>query len=59
MPNDEMEQEREEIKHLMLYELLDRRLFLAPIQNPMRIADLGTGTGTWAIESMADLLSSG
>lgn len=26
------------------------RLFLAPVENPKRILDLGTGTGTWAID---------
>lgn len=31
----------------------DGRLFLAPIQAPLSILDIGTGTGTWAME-MAD-----
>lgn len=25
-------------------------LFLAPVQKPQRILDLGTGTGIWAID---------
>lgn len=28
---------------------LDDKLFLAPIQNPKRALDIGTGAGTWAV----------
>ncbi|KAK0620169.1 S-adenosyl-L-methionine-dependent methyltransferase [Immersiella caudata] len=55
IPNDDLEQSREDMKHAMLLEMLDGRLFLAPIgPNPHKIIDIGTGTGIWAVE-MGDL----
>lgn len=52
MPNDETEQSREDLLHTMMLESTDGRLFYAPIgDHPQKIADLGTGTGIWAIES--------
>lgn len=50
IPNDDTEQGREEMKHVMLKELLDGKLFISDLENPQKIMDLGTGTGTWAIE---------
>ncbi len=52
LPNDEIEQDREELKHLMMMELTDNKHFLAPIEATelRKVIDLGTGTGTWAIE---------
>ncbi|EWY87185.1 hypothetical protein FOYG_11417 [Fusarium oxysporum NRRL 32931] len=51
LPNDEAEQNREDMLHAMMLEATDGRLFYAPVrENPQRIADLGTGTGIWAIE---------
>jgi hypothetical protein len=51
-PNDEIEQEREEMKHAMVVNLCGGRLHFAPIgENPQNILDMGTGTGIWAIES--------
>ncbi|KAK0641377.1 hypothetical protein B0T16DRAFT_419744 [Cercophora newfieldiana] len=52
LPNDTAEQEREEVKHLMLLQLTDGAHFLAPIapSNLRKVIDLGTGTGTWAME---------
>ncbi|KAM0353294.1 hypothetical protein ACHAO7_000221 [Fusarium culmorum] len=51
LPNDEAEQNREDMMHAMMLEATDGRHFYAPIgENPQRIADLGTGTGIWAIE---------
>ncbi|KAK3991297.1 S-adenosyl-L-methionine-dependent methyltransferase [Cladorrhinum sp. PSN332] len=51
MPNDDEEYKREYLRHTMLKELLQGKLFLAPIgPNPQKIIDLGTGFGEWAIE---------
>ena len=50
-PNDEVEQEREDMKHAMI-KTLCQKLHYAPIgQYPQEILDIGTGTGIWAIES--------
>jgi len=50
-PNDEKEQDRLDMIHHVFYRLMDDRLFLAPIKpdDGLRILDLGTGTGLWAI----------
>ncbi|KAI1198321.1 S-adenosyl-L-methionine-dependent methyltransferase [Nemania serpens] len=54
IPNDETEQNREDMLHAMMLEATDGRRFFAPISDhPLKILDLGTGTGIWAIE-MAD-----
>lgn len=45
MQNDQLD-----IAHHMLRLLLDDKLFLAPVQNPQRVLDLGCGTGIWAID---------
>jgi hypothetical protein len=46
IPNDDQEQNREDMKHAMLMELTDGKLFYAPIgNNPQKILDIGTGTG--------------
>jgi hypothetical protein len=46
IPNDDLEQNREDMKHAMLMELTDGRLFYSPIgDNPQKILDIGTGTG--------------
>ncbi|RDA92019.1 hypothetical protein CP533_0998 [Ophiocordyceps camponoti-saundersi (nom. inval.)] len=50
IPNDDIEKEREDLKHAMLLELTDGVLFYAPVENPRRILDIGTGTGIWAIQ---------
>ncbi|KAB5554621.1 S-adenosyl-L-methionine-dependent methyltransferase [Coniochaeta sp. 2T2.1] len=51
IPNDDMEQNREDMKHALMLELTDGRLFSAPVgANPQKILDVGTGTGIWAIE---------
>lgn len=50
-PNDEREQDRLDMLHHMFKLVLNDRLFLAPIENgPIRVLDIGTGTGLWAIE---------
>lgn len=53
IPNDDFEQNREDMKHAMLMELTDGKLFYAPIgENPHKILDIGTGTGeSWILIS--------
>lgn len=52
-PNDALYSAYETtVHHLWLLTLHDA-LFLAPIKNPTRILDIGTGTGLWALD-MAD-----
>ena len=56
LPNDETEQNREDMLHAMMLEATDGRHFYAPIgDNPQKIADLGTGTGIWAIDGMLNI----
>jgi methylase of polypeptide subunit release factors len=47
------EQDRMDLVHEILLELLGGALHKAPLSNPQRILDVGTGTGIWAID-MAD-----
>ena len=54
-PNDEPEQEREDMKHAMIVHLCDGKLHFAPLENPQRILDVGTGTGIWAVDSKGPL----
>ncbi|CAI7633980.1 unnamed protein product [Penicillium palitans] len=49
-PNDEREQDRLDLSHHIYLMILKGELFQAPIKNPKRVLDLGTGTGLWAIE---------
>jgi SAM-dependent methyltransferase len=50
LPNDQQEQDRMDLTHYEMMLLLEDRLYLAPINNPQRVLDLGTGTGIWAID---------
>ncbi|KAL2353359.1 S-adenosyl-L-methionine-dependent methyltransferase [Cryomyces antarcticus] len=49
-PNDDKQNNHEGIVSV---ESISDRLFLAPIQDPSKVLDVGTGTGIWAID-MAD-----
>ncbi|KAI5457649.1 S-adenosyl-L-methionine-dependent methyltransferase [Mariannaea sp. PMI_226] len=52
IPNDDTEQNRDDMKHAMMLELTDGKLFFAPIgDNPQKIIDLATGTGIWAVDA--------
>ncbi|KAI9807526.1 MAG: hypothetical protein M1825_005466 [Sarcosagium campestre] len=54
LPNDDIELDREDMKHQEMMLITDNRLHLAPIsKTPHKILDVGTGTGIWAME-MAD-----
>lgn len=56
IPNDDTEQNREDMKHAMVLELTDGRLFYAPIgDNPQRIIDIGTGTGMFRLAARPGL----
>ncbi|GKT64988.1 methyltransferase domain-containing protein [Colletotrichum tofieldiae] len=49
-PNDDFEQEREDMKHAMVVHLCSGKLHSAPLKNPQKVLDVGTGTGIWAID---------
>lgn len=53
-PNDSTENERLDFQYTILSHVMDQKLHFAPIGNPERILDIGTGTGSWAIE-MGDM----
>ncbi|KAI1635810.1 hypothetical protein F4809DRAFT_663659 [Biscogniauxia mediterranea] len=52
MPNDEKEQQRLELQHMICLKVFREQLALTLVQNPTRVLDFGIGTGTrtWAIE---------
>ncbi|KAI9867344.1 MAG: hypothetical protein M1830_005828 [Pleopsidium flavum] len=51
VPNDEIEANREDMKHHSTKLLIGGRLQLAPIgEAPQRVLDVGTGTGIWAMD---------
>lgn len=54
MPNDENEQARLDLYHHMFLHLLGGKLYSAPLNNPQRVLDVGTGTGIWAMEFADD-----
>jgi ubiquinone/menaquinone biosynthesis C-methylase UbiE len=54
-PNDATEIERLEFQHIMIHHAIGEKLYYAPLPpKPRHILDIGTGTGTWAME-MGDL----
>ncbi|KAM5385356.1 hypothetical protein ACJZ2D_000997 [Fusarium nematophilum] len=52
LPNDDTEQDRMDLVHHLYGLLLGGKLFLAPLpeNKPLRVLDLGTGTGIWAMD---------
>ncbi|PWY79158.1 methyltransferase [Aspergillus heteromorphus CBS 117.55] len=48
-PNDEAEQDRLDLSHHIYRMVLRGELMKAPVQNPARVLDIGTGTGIWAL----------
>ncbi len=50
LPKDLLESNRLDFQHFMLKYALGGRNFLAPVQNPQAILDVGCGTGRWATE---------
>lgn len=55
LPNDTQEQERLDLQHHIWRLLIGGRLYTAPLPSPdsedeLRILDMGTGTGIWAID---------
>lgn len=50
LPNDDIEQDRLNLQHHLWTLTLDGRLHIAPVDNPTRVLDIGTGTGSWALE---------
>ncbi|KAF2457724.1 S-adenosyl-L-methionine-dependent methyltransferase [Lineolata rhizophorae] len=49
-PNDEQEQDRLDLVHHVYLLTQKGALFAAPIKNPKRALDIGTGTGLWALD---------
>ena len=49
-PNDSLEIERLDAGHYILTALHNGHIFYAPLKKLRRILDVGTGTGTWAIQ---------
>lgn len=54
MPNDEREQERMDMHYHSLRLALNNRHWIAPIEEPRNILDVGTGTGIWAMDVADD-----
>jgi ubiquinone/menaquinone biosynthesis C-methylase UbiE len=52
-PNDDRQNDGLDMAHHFLTMVLGDQLYEAPIKNPSRVLDVGTGTGIWAID-MAD-----
>lgn len=49
LPNDEAEQDRLDLTHHLFAMLLGGELHRAPVKEPKRVLDLGTGTSIWPI----------
>lgn len=53
-PNDEVEMERLDMQYEIMRTVMGGRELFAPLEDPKKILDIGTGTGTWPI-AMADM----
>ena len=53
LPHDVAELDRQDVQHYALRAALGRN-YLAPVDRPARILDLGSGTGQWAYELCAE-----
>ncbi|KAL5627009.1 hypothetical protein FOBRF1_001352 [Fusarium oxysporum] len=49
-PNDAQQNYGLDLTHFGLFFTLGEKLFLAPVEEPKRVLDIGTGTGIWAID---------
>ncbi|RMY99281.1 hypothetical protein D0862_07196 [Hortaea werneckii] len=58
LPNDEGEQERMDIHYHSLRLVLGNKHFFAPLEYPMSVIDIGTGTGIWAMDVADDFPNS-
>ena len=50
LPNDEKEQERLDLLHHIFRLCLDGELSRTKLENPLKVMDVGTGTGIWATQ---------
>ncbi|KAK5941724.1 hypothetical protein PMZ80_005675 [Knufia obscura] len=49
-PNDENAQNHNDLAHELYTRTFGGALYLAPLKEPLRVLDVGTGTGVWAID---------
>ncbi|KAK5170131.1 uncharacterized protein LTR77_004715 [Saxophila tyrrhenica] len=49
-PNDEKAQDQQDLSHHLWTLSLKGDFFLSPVKDPVKILDVGTGTGIWVIE---------
>ena len=54
MPNDEGEQDRMDMHYHAIRIAFGNRLYFAPVERPMSVLDVGTGTGIWAMDFADD-----
>lgn len=47
--------DRMDLEHTLWRFMLEQKLYLAPVQTPQKVLDIGTGTGIWAIEVADEL----
>lgn len=50
LPNDEREKDRLDMQFHAIHEVLGKYFYAPIVDNPQDIIDIGTGTGTWAID---------